>query len=208
LLDSQDDSTPLFTAVQLVRLRDRMKGSCNVNYGHWLEAMEGPELDFRRLAAGPVSTKKRKGGGRKGDAGERTLWGLFSFERDFALWRDIYVNETTTIAKLLGLLADLQLNVSSELEELKSLNQRNEDALQRMDGFTTRLRAIVAGEKAGGFEDSSPVYRELLGIAESLEKLKARVDEKAEDAIRLVSLMTPAIDSQTLIDLLTGEVSP
>ena len=204
--DPQDDSAPLFTAVQLVRLRDRTRGLGSVNFSQWLAAMEGPELGVRRLSAGPVSTGKRKRASRGSDAGERVRWSLACFERDFALWRDIYANEATTITKFLGLLANLQLNVSTELGELKALNQRNEGTLQRMEGFTNRLVAIAAGERAGGLDDNSSIYRELLGIANSLERLRARVDEKAEDAVRLISLMSPAIDPQTLIDLLTGEV--
>jgi len=204
LSDSPSDITPLFTAVQLVRLRDRMKGPTRLDYSEWLEPMEGLELDVRQLAANPVSGRKKPS--RKGDERESVLWRLAYFERDFALWRDVFANETNTVTKFLNLLANLQLNVSSELEELKSLSQRNEDATQRMEGFTKGLRAIEAVEKTRGYDDNSSIYRELLGIADSLEKLKARVDEKAEDAIRLIGLMTPSVDSQTLIDLLTGEV--
>jgi hypothetical protein len=204
LSESPGEIAPLFTAVQLARLRDRMKGSTKLDYSEWLEPMEGPELEVRQLAASPVSERKKPG--RKGNEREPVLWKLAFFERDFALWREVFAYETNTIAKFLDLLASLQLNVSPELEELKSLSQRNEGAIQRMEGFAKRLRAIAAGEKAGGLDDNSSIYRELLRIADSLEKLKARVDEKAEDAVRLISLMSPSVDSQTLIDLLTGEV--
>ena len=204
LSESPGEIAPLFTAVQLVRLRDRMKGSTRLDYSEWLEPMEGLELEVRQLAVGRASERKRPG--RKADESEPILWRLAFFERDFTLWRDVFANEANTTAKFLNGLASLQLNVSPELEELKSLNQRNEDALLRMEGFTKRLRAIGAGEKTGGFDDNSSIYRELLRIADSLEKLKARVDEKAEDAVRLIGLMTHGVDSQTLIDLLTGEV--
>jgi len=204
LSDSPSDITSLFTAVQLVRLRDRIKGPARLDYSEWLEPMEGPELDVRQLAANPVSSRKKPS--RRGDERELVLWSLAFFDRDLVLWREVFANETNTITKFLSLLANLQLNVSSELEELKSLSQRNESATRRMEGFTRGLRAMEAGEKTGGFDDNSSIYRELLGIADSLEKLKARVDEKAEDAVRLIGLMTPSVDSQTLIDLLTGEV--
>jgi hypothetical protein len=181
-----------------------MKGSTWLDYSEWLEPMEGPELEVRQLVANLVSERKKPG--RKADERESVLWRLAFFERDFVLWRDVFAKETNAITKFLNLLANLQLNVSSELEVLKSLSQRNEDAFQRMEGFTKSLRAVAAGEKTGAFDDNSSIYHELLGIADSLEKLKARVDEKAEDAVRLISLMTPSVDSQTLIDLLTGEV--
>jgi hypothetical protein len=197
--------TPLFAAVQLARLRDRTKGSTMMDYRKWLEPMQGPELDVRQLAANPVGSRRKPGPGRKGDERDSITWRLAFFERDFALWRDLFANETNNITKFLSLLANLQLNVSNELEELKSLSLRNEDALLRMEGFTKRLRSIAAGEKTG-FDDNSSIYRELLGIADSVQQLKARVDEKAEDVVRLVGLMTPSVDSQTLIDLLTGEV--
>jgi hypothetical protein len=206
LSDSQNDIAQLFTAVQLVRLRDRMRGSTRLDYGEWLEPMEGPELDVRQLATNLVGERKRPGAGRKGGERESVLWRLAFFERDFVLWRDVFAGETNSVAKFLNLLANLQLNVSSELEELKSLSRRNEEALLRIEGFTKRLRAVAAGEKTGGFDDNSSIYRELLGIADSIEKLKARVDEKAEDVVRIIGLMTPSVDSQTLIDLLTGEV--
>jgi len=204
LPESPGEIAPLFTAVQLVRLRDRMKGTTRLDYSEWLEPMEGPELEVRRLAADGVSERKKPG--RKADEREPILWRLAFFERDFTLWRGVFADEANTIAKFLNVLVSLQLNVSPELEELKSLSQRSEDALLRMEGFTKRLRAIAAGEKTGGFDDNSSIYRELLRISDSLEKLKARVDEKAEDAVRLIGLMTPGVDSQTLIDLLTGEV--
>jgi hypothetical protein len=206
LSDPPNDAAHLFTAVQLVRLRDKMKGSTKLDYSEWLEPMEGPELEVRQMAANLVGERKKPGAGRKENERESAQWRLAFFVRDFALWKDVFLNETSNIAKFLNLLADLQLNVSSELEELKSLSQRNEDALLRMEGFTKRLRAVAAGEKPGGFDDNSSIYRELLGIADSLDKLEARVDEKAEDAVRLISLMTPSVDSQTLLDLLTGEV--
>lgn len=206
MTDSPNDIAPLFTAVQLVRLRDRMKGSTRLDYSDWLEPMEGPELEVRRLAANPVGERKRQGPGRKGDERESVLWRLAFFERDFSLWRDVFANEANTITKFLNLLVNLQLNITSELDELKSLSQRNKDVMERMEGFTKGLRAMAAGEKAEWFDDNSSIYRELLGIADSLEKLKARVDEKAEDAVRLIGIMTPSVDSQTLIDLLTGEV--
>lgn len=204
--DSQNDIAPLFTAVQLVRLRDRMKGSTILDYSEWLEPMEGPELDVRRLADNSTNEKKKRSAGRKGEERESVRWRLAFFERDFALWRSIYAGETAIIARILSLLANLQLNVSLELEELKTLNRKNEYALQHIEGFTGRLGAIAVGERAGGFDDSSSIYRELLDVAGSLEELKARVDEKAEDAVRLISLMTPSVESQTLVDLLTGEV--
>jgi len=204
LSESPGEIASLFTAVQLARLRDRLKGTTRLDYSCWLEPMEGPELEVRRLSASPVGEGKKSG--RKKEGHEPILWRVAIFERDFALWRDVFANETNTIAHFLKLLANLQLNVSPELEELKSLSQRNEDVLLRMQGFTKRLSAIVAGEKTGGFDDNASIYRELLRIADSLEKLKSRVDEKAEDAVRLISLMTPSVESQTLIDLLTGEV--
>jgi hypothetical protein len=168
--------------------------------------MEGPELEVRQQVANPASERKKQGVGRKGEERQPIMWRLAFFERDFSLWKDVFSDETSTIAQFLNLIANLQLNVSPELEELKSLNQRNEEALRRMEGFTKKLRAVAAGEKTAGFDDDSSIYRELLGIADSIEKLKARVDEKAEDAVRLISLMTPMVDSQTLMDLLTGEV--
>jgi hypothetical protein len=206
LSDDANEVAPLFTAVQLVRLRDRMKGSNGLDYSEWLEPMQGPELGVRQLAANPVSVRRRPDAGRKAEERDSILRSLAFFERDFALWRDIFLDETDAVAKFLALLANLQLNVSPELEELKSLNQRNENALLRMEEFTKTLRAAAAGEKAGGFDSNSSIYRELLGIAGALQELKARVDEKAEDAVRLISLMTPSVDSQTLIDLLTGDV--
>ena len=203
--DSANDVGPLFIAVQLVRLRDRAKGSARLDYHGWLEPMEGPERDARQLAVDSVKGRRKSSPKRRTDEPESLRWRLAFFERDFALWRGVFSGEANTIAKFLGLLANLQLNVSIELEELKSLNQRNEYALQRADGFVRRLRAVAAGEKAEGFDGDYPIYRELLGIADSLEKLKMRVDEKAEQAVRLVSLMTVSVDSQSLIDLLTGE---
>ena len=193
-------------AVQLVRLRDRMKGSANFDYSAWLEPMQGLELDARRLANNPTNGRKKQGASRRGGDRESVQWRLAYFERDFLIWRGVYADETTTIAMFLKSLANLQLNVSPELEELKSLNQRNEYALQHMEEFTKQLRSVAAGEKTGGLDSNSSIYRELLGIADSLDKLKARVDEKAEDAVRLISLMTSSVDSQTLVDLFTGEV--
>ena len=183
-----------------------MKGSTRLDYSEWLEPMEGPELEIRQSATRRVGERKKPGHRQKGEEQESLLRQVVFFERDFALWRDVFVNEANTIAKFLNLLANLQLNVSSELEELKALSQRNEIAKQRMEGFTNRLKAIADGDKTRGFDDNSSIYHELLGLADSLERLKARVDEKAEDAVRLISLMTPSVDSQTLVDLLTGEV--
>ena len=206
MTEPPSDVAPLFTAVQLVRLRDRMKGTTMLDYAEWLEPMEGPEHDLREWATHPVSGKRKPGPRKKWDQSESFLWMLAVFERDSALWKDVFTNETNIIARFLNLLADLQLNVSPELEELKSLVQRNENARQHMEAFSKRVRAMAAGNKTGGLDDNPPIYHELLTIAGSLEKLKARVDEKAEDAVRLISLMTYSIDSQTLIDLLTGEV--
>jgi len=206
LSDSPNDNAPLFIAVQLVRLRDRMKGSTRLDYSEWLESMVGLEVDLRRLAGNQANGRRKPGSRRRTDLIESVKWRLAFFERDFALWRGIFADETTTIAKFLNLLATLQLNVSSELGELKSLSQRNDYALYSIEVFTKQLRLTTSGEKAVGFDVNSSVYRELLGIAVSLEKLKARVDEKVEDAVRLISLMTASVDSQTLIDLLTGEV--
>jgi len=182
-----------------------VKGSTNLAYGSWLGAMERPEREVRELAARLNKGKRGASGGRL--AAERDSVGRMSalFERDLALWMGIFSGEAATVTRFLNLLADLRLNVSPELEELKSLSQRNDYALHRIEGFTRRLRAIAAGERTAGFEDDFPIYRELLSIADSLEKLMARVDEKAEDAIRLVSLMTASVDSQSLMDLLTGE---
>jgi len=205
LSDFTDDGSPLFTAVQLVRLRDRVKGSVKLDYRAWLGPMEGPERDIRALAAGLAKGKRKPSGGQRAAERESVSWRVAYFERDFALWRGIFADEAAIVTKFLNLLADLRLNVSPELEELKSLNQRNEYALHRTEGFTRRLRAIAAGEKSEGFGGEFPVYRELLSIADSLEELKARVDEKAEDAVRLVSLMTSSVDSQNLMDLMTGE---
>jgi len=204
--DSPDDTAPLFIAVQLVRLRDRMKGSTRLDYSEWLESMVGLEVDLRQLAGNQANGRRKPGTRRRADLIESVQWRLAFFERDFALWRGIFADETTTIAKFLNLLATLQLNVSSELEELKSLSQRNDYALHNIEGFKKQLRLISSGEKTVGFEVNYSVYRELLGIAVSLEKLKGRVDEKVEDAVRLISLMTATVDPQTLIDLLTGEV--
>ena len=181
-----------------------MKGSTKLDYSEWLGPMEGLELEVRQSAASRVSQRKR--GSRKGAEAEPILWKLAFFERDFALWRDTFAKEANTIAEFLNVLATLQLNVSPELEELKFLSQRNEAGVLRMEGFTRELRAMAAGEKTGRFDDNSSIYPELLRIADSLEKLKARVDEKAEDAVRLIGLMTLSVDSQTLVDLLTGEV--
>ena len=203
--DFTDDNAPLFTAVQLVRLRDRVKGSAKLDYGGWLGPMAGPELDVRAMVGNLAKGRKKSVGGRKAADVESVGWRLAYFERDFSLWSGIFADEAAMVAKFLNLLAGLRLNVSPELEELKSLSQRNVYALHRIEGFTRRLRAIAAGERTAGFEDDFPIYRELLSIAESLEKLKARVDEKAEDAVRLVSLMTPNVDSQSLMDLMTGE---
>ena len=204
--DSTDDIAPLFTAVQLVRLRDRMRGSTKLDHNEWLGPMERQELEVRQLTAKALGERKRPGGRLKKDQRESVVWRLGLFERDFVLWRDLFANETNAIARFLTLLAGLQLNVTSELEELKSLGRKNEYALQRMEVFTKELRALGAGEGAEGFDDGPTIYHDLLGIADSLEKLKGRVDEKAEDAVRLISLMTPSVDSQTLEDLLTGEV--
>ena len=203
--DFTNDVGPLFTAVQLVRLRDRVKGASRLDYHGWLEPMEGPERDARRLAEGSVKGRRKQGARRRTDDLESLQWRTAFFERDFALWRGVFADEAATIAKFLGLLANLQLNVSPELEELKSLTQRNEHALRRIEGFAKELRATAAGEKTVGPDEGFPIYGELLGIADSLQRLKTRVDEKAEDAIRLVSLMTPSVDSQALMDLLTGE---
>ena len=183
-----------------------MRGSTRLNYAEWLEPMESQELEVRQLTAKTVSDRKRPGGRLKRDERESVIWRSAYFERDFVLWRDLFANETNAITKFLSLLAGLQLNVASELEDLKSLSRRNEYVLQRMEGFRKKLSALGAGEKAERFDDDSSIYHELLGIADSLEKLKGRVDEKAEDAVRLISLMTPSVDSQTLVDLLTGEV--
>ena len=204
--DSANDIGPLFTAVQLVRLRDRMKGSDRLNYREWLEPMQGPELEIRKLASKSVGETKKPSHRRKGEDRQSLLWSLPFFERDFGLWKGFFAGETSSIASFLNLLASLQLNVSLELEELKSISRRNEDAQLRMESLTGRLRAIAAGESAEGIDGNSSIYNELLGIADSLGKLKARVDEKAEDAVRLIGLMTPGLDSQTLVDLLTGDV--
>jgi len=206
LSEPPDDMAPLFTAVQLVRLRDRMRGSTRLDYSAWLEPMEGQELEVRQLTAKAVADGKRSGARLKKNERESVAWRLAFFERDFVQWRDLSANETNAIAKFLSLLAGLQLNVTSELDELKSLSKRNDYALQRMEDFTKKLKTLGAGERAERLDDDSSIYHELLGIADSLEKLKGRVDEKAEDAIRLISLMTPSLDSQTLVDLLTGEV--
>ena len=203
--DFTDDVAPLFTAVQLVRLRDRVKGSAKFEYTDWLGPMERQERDVRELANTLTKATRKSRARRKSAESESILWRLAFFERDFSLWRGIFADEATIITKFLKLLADLRLNVSPELEELKSLSQRNDYALHRIDGFTRRLGAIAAGDKTGGFEDDFPIYSELLSIAASLQRLKVRVDEKAEDAIRLVSLMSTSVDSQNLMDLMTGE---
>ena len=203
--DFTNDIAPLFTAVQLVRLRDRVKGSTKLDYSGWLGPMEGPEGDVRALADSLENVTRKSRSGGKAAERESIKWRLFFFERDFSLWRGIFTEEATTITKFLKLLADLRLNVSPELEELKSLSQRNDYALHRIEGFIKRLKTIAAGDRTGEFEDDFPIYRELLSIAESLQKLKSRVDEKAEDAIRLVSLMSSSVDSQSLMDLMTGE---
>lgn len=204
LSDFTNDSAPIFTAVQLVRLRDRVKGSVKLDYGEWLGPMEGPERDVRELV-GKLAKERGRSGKRKAAGIESISWSMAYFERDFSLWRGIFAHEAAMVARFLNLMADLRLNVTAELEELKSMSQRNDYALQRIERFTRRLTAIAAGEKAGGFEEEFPIYGELLSIAESLEKLKARVDEKAEDAVRLVSLMTYSVDSESLMDLMTGE---
>ena len=205
LSDFTTDSAPLFIAVQLVRLRDRARGSVKLDYSGWFGPMEGPERDLRELAGNLARGKRRSGGRQKAAEFESIRWRVAYLDRDFSLWRGIFADEAAMVAKFLKLLADLRLNVSPELEELKSLNQRNDYALGRTEGFINRLTAAASGERTEGFEDEFPIYRELLSIAESLEKLKARVDEKAEDAIRLVSLMTTSVDSESLMDLMTGE---
>jgi len=206
MAESPDDVAPLFTAVQLVRLRDRLRGTTRLDYSRWLEPMAGPELDLRDFAANVVRGRRKPSPGRKGEQQDLLLWRLAFFERDFALWRNNFANETDTITKFLNLLANLQLNVSPELEELKSLIQRNEYVQRGTERFSKRISSIAAGDKTIRIDDDPPIYRELLAIAGSLEKLRARVDEKADDAVRLISLMTTSIDSQTLVDLLTGEV--
>lgn len=150
LSDSANDMAELFTAAQLIRMRDRMKGTPLFDCSEWLEPMQWPELDIRQQAANPGSARKKQGNGRKGDECDSILWRLAFFERDFALWREVFTNEVNNIAKFLSLLANLQLDVSYELDELKSLNRRNEVALLRMDQFTKKLRSIVAGERLGG----------------------------------------------------------
>ena len=205
LSDFTSDIAPLFAAVQLVRLRDRAKGTANLDYGEWLATMDGPEREIRKVAEGVAKEKRKQRGGRKAPESETIGRMLPLFERDFSLWAGIFARETATVAKFLNVLADLRLNVSPELEELKSLRQRNDYAAGRIEGFTKRLRAAANGERAEGLGGEFPIYSELLSIADSLEKLKARVDEKSEDAVRLVSLMTPSVGSQSLIDLLTGE---
>ena len=167
--------------------------------------MEGAERDVRTLADSLVNRRRKSRGRRKAPESESIRYRLVFFERDFSLWRGIFEDEATIIAKFLSLLADLRLNVSPELEELKSLNRRNDYALHRVEAFTKRLRAIADGDMTGTFEDDFPIYRELLSIADSLQELKARVDEKADDAVRLVGLMSSGVDSQSLVDLMTGE---
>ena len=203
--DFTDDIAPLVTAVRLVRLRDRVKGTTKLDFGSWLGPMEGAERDVRTLADSLVNRRRESRGRRKAPESESIRYRLVFFERDFSLWRGIFEDEATIIAKFLSLLADLRLNVSPELEELKSLNRRNDYALHRVEAFTKRLRAIADGDMTGTFEDDFPIYRELLSIADSLQELKARVDEKADDAVRLVGLMSSGVDSQSLMDLMTGE---
>jgi hypothetical protein len=205
LSDFTDDIAPLVTAVRLVRLRDRVKGTTKLDFGGWLGPMEKAERDVRTLADSLVNRRRKSRGRRKAPESESIRYRLVFFERDFSLWRGIFEDEATIIAKFLSLLADLRLNVSPELEELKSLNRRNDYALHRVEAFTKRLRAIADGDMTGTFEDDFPIYRELLSIADSLQELKARVDEKADDAVRLVGLMSSGVDSQSLMDLMTGE---
>jgi hypothetical protein len=206
LSDYPTDIAPLLTAVQLVRLRDRVRGSTKVDWQGWLGPMEGPEREARLLAEALNKRGRRRGAAQR-DHERRSIELMLAIcERDFAVWRSIFSDEAATVTRFLNLLADLQLNVTIELEELKSLNKRNERALQLMDGFARQLRATAAGEKTGGFDDDYSVYSDLSGIADSLERLKERTDEKAEDAVRLISLMTSSVDSQTLVDLFTGEV--
>jgi hypothetical protein len=205
LSDFTDDIAPLVTAVRLVRLRDRVKGTTKLDFGGWLGPMEMAERDVRTLADSLVNRRRKSRGRRKAPESESIRYRLVFFERDFSLWRGIFEDEATIIAKFLSLLADLRLNVSPELEELKSLNRRNDYALHRVEAFTKRLRAIADGDMTGTFEDDFPIYRELLSIADSLQELKARVDEKADDAVRLVGLMSSGVDSQSLMDLMTGE---
>jgi len=166
--------------------------------------MEGQMGELRSLAGRPKGSKH--GTSRPKADGRRPLeWALAFVERDIALWNEIFLAEANLVARFLGLLADLQLDVTSELEELKSLKSKNEFVLQQMSELTHRVRDAAHSGRIAESQEYPNAYHELMAVSESVKKLKARVEERAQDAVRLVSLMTPVVDSQTLVDLFTGE---
>ena len=183
---------------------DRAKGS-RLDYRAWLQPMEGQVRGFESRAGKPTRGKKRANANFRADGRMWFEWALISVERDFDLWKQTFLAEANLVARFLGLLADLQLDVTPELEELKSLKAKDDFVLHHMNAFIQNAKAATSSETSLESREFPDLYHELLAVAESLEGLKARVIERAEDAVRLVSLMTPLVDSQTLIDLFTGE---
>jgi hypothetical protein len=204
----QDDyinGIPILTAVQLVRLRDRVKGATQWDYGAWLEPMKRVEEDTRSVVEVLNKAPKRA----KSKARVETIRLVESnsriFRRDFGLWKEVFPAEGSMIAKFLSLLAGLQLDVSAELGELKALSEKNEAVVHRMDLFMDEMQAVVAGGKPDKTADTPLICRDLLDMAQRLVMLKERVDERAEDAIRLITLLSSSVEPQTLMDLFTGE---
>lgn len=201
--ESFSGNPPLSVAVQLVRLRDRL--AAKWDYEGWLGPMVALEEETRKAATSVAREKTRA---RQKPHGRETVslaWRAGFFQRDFDLWNDLFLSEANTIAKFLEALAGIPLDVSGELNELKRLTQRNELANGRIDGFLSKLTATGTGNGGTSDGEGVPIYRDLLGIAGSLEVLKAEVGGRADDVIRLVGLMSGEVEGQALLDLLTGE---
>jgi hypothetical protein len=213
------EDIPLFTAIRLVRLRDRLhdKGAFTADFfrgmegeetkdKELLEAIQGKNLD-EPLEVQNVDTTRISISGGKVEGPVRivlTLRDLLNhtarrYEAIQGIWEFTFTRELNAIERFLNLLEGLHLDISFERHELNGLRDRNESILQRLATLSARIKS---GKTAG---DIKPILPDLFLATSDVNTLADRVNKMTDTAIRLVAVMTSSVQSNRLLELFTGE---
>jgi hypothetical protein len=205
--DIPPEDIPLFTVIRMVRLWDRMRGTpvFTSDFFRGLEDEESKDRDLLNMIQGrkldePFSPKK----GRDESKTLFTVKDILEYtarkyEYVQKTWESVFTTEANAVEKFLNLLEGLRLDTSSERRELKELRDSSENVLQRLATLNARIKK---GEK---IDDIKSVDSDLFLTMGGMNTLSETVYKMADEAIRIVALMTSSVQSNRLLELFTGE---
>ena len=204
---------PLFTAIRLVRLRDRLHGVAEPDMGLY----RGSLILGRDLASkmspflGGLATKMEKGTLMRKDRIRTTMRQVETVEGILDYWEEAYTRQAETIEKFLSVLEGVHLPLQSERDEMKRIRQANENAVQRARKGLAIVKSALEGRDESKLKElesikrERPPFNELFDVEKSLGKVREAIDKRTMDVITMVSLMTGNDQSKRLLELFTGE---